>query len=177
MLLKKRLPEQVDQTVAIRRAVVSDAKGIIYCMQSVMDEKIYLVGEYYMFTERGEQERLRNPDDITLVAEDGGKIVGVATLQRGSHKKNRHTGLLGIAITSGYRHQGIGTRLISEILKIATDMGIEKVNLEVFSTNANAIEAYKKLGFFIEGVKKGQFRIGSLDVDDVLMTRYSRSNN
>ncbi|EQD41947.1 GCN5-related N-acetyltransferase, partial [mine drainage metagenome] len=69
--------------LVIRKAEPKDAKKIIECMQSVMDEHIYFVSEYYLYTERGEQERLRNPDDLTLVASNGDRIAGVLTLQRG----------------------------------------------------------------------------------------------
>ena len=60
-----------------------------------MDEKIYLVSEYYLLTERVEQERLKNKDDLTLVCEVNGKIVGVTTIQRGMYRKNRHTASAG----------------------------------------------------------------------------------
>ncbi|SMD30404.1 hypothetical protein SAMN02745355_0284 [Picrophilus oshimae DSM 9789] len=157
----------------IREANPRDARQIIDCMQSVMDEKIYLVGEYYLLTERGEQERLKNPDELTLVCEINNKIVGVLTLQRGFYKKNRHTANLGIAIMSGYRGIGIGTRMIRQALEWAMDHGIEKVNLEVFSSNKNAISLYKHLGFEIEGIRKNQFIINGSYVDDILMTIYT----
>ncbi len=157
---------------SIRKALPSDAKDVILCMQGVMDEKIYLVGEYYLLTERGEQDRIRNPDDLTLVCDYSGRVVGVLTMQRGIHKKSRHTALLGIAISRGYRHKGIGTRMIRIALDWARNAGIKKVNLEVFSSNINAIKAYKKLGFHTEGSKKGQFLIDGDYVDDVLMTYY-----
>lgn len=174
MFLKKNDGEQSVDEYIIRKATSRDAKGIIECMQSVMDEKQYLIGEFYMFTERGEQERIRNPDDLTLVSENNGTIVGVLTLQRGLHKKNRHTVNLGIAIKSGHRHLGVGTRLIQEAQKECRKRGIEKINLEVFSTNLAAISAYTKLGFRIEGSRKGQFIIDGKYVDDVLMTYYTR---
>ncbi|HEU12758.1 MAG TPA: GNAT family N-acetyltransferase, partial [Euryarchaeota archaeon] len=44
--------------------------------------------------------------------------------------------------------------------------------LEVFSTNVNAIELYKKLGFEIEGIRKKQFKIEGNYVDDVLMAKF-----
>ncbi|EQD56950.1 acetyltransferase, GNAT family, partial [mine drainage metagenome] len=47
--------------------------------------------------------------------------------------------------------EGIGTGLIRESLHWAENNGIKKVNLEVFSTNRNAIKAYSKIGFVHEG--------------------------
>ncbi len=166
MLWKKKETISLD----IRKAYPSDARGIINCMQSVMDEKIYLVSEYYLLTERGEQERLKNPDELTLVCNDNELIVGVLTLQRGMYKKNRHVANLGIAIRRNYRHMNVGTRMIGNALEWAKDNGIKKINLEVFSTNVNAIKTYRKLGFEYEGMRKNQFFINGQYVDDVLMT-------
>ncbi len=176
MLWKRQeQPEYTNEEYSIRKASASDAKAIILCMQGVMDEKIYLVSEYYLLTEKGEQDRIRNPDDLTLVCDFGGRIVGVLTLQRGIYKKSRHAGTLGIAISRGYRHRGIGTNMIRHALKWAKSAGIEKVNLEVFSSNQNAIEAYRKIGFRIEGAKKRQFVIDGQYVDDVLMSFFTEN--
>jgi RimJ/RimL family protein N-acetyltransferase len=158
---------------AVRRGTPDDAKGVIECMQSVMDEKIYLVSEYYLLTERGERERLKNKDDLTLVCEVNGKIAGVTTIQRGMYRKNRHVASMGIAIRKEYRHMGMGTRMIREAISWSKQQGIEKLNLEVFSSNINAIQAYRNLGFQYEGVRKRQFLIGEQYVDDVLMTYFT----
>ena len=169
-MLKKH--EQTENYL-IRRGVPGDAHGIIECMQSVMDEKIYLVSEYYLLTERGEQERLKSRDDLTLVCELNGKIVGVTTIQRGMYKKNRHTASLGIAIRKEFRHMNIGTGMIKEAISWSREQGIEKINLEVFSSNIHAINTYRKLGFEYEGVRKRQFMIGNRYTDDVLMTYFT----
>ncbi len=161
----------------VRRAVPADARGIIECMQSVMDEKIYLVSEYYLLTERGEQERLKNRDDLTLICEVSERIVGVTTIQRGMYKKNRHTASLGIAIKKEYRHMNMGSRMIKEAISWSKQQGIEKINLEVFSSNTNAIKAYRNIGFQYEGVRKNQFLIGDKYADDVLMTYFTSEWN
>ncbi len=160
----------------IRKANPADAKGIIECMQSVMDEKIYLVSEYYLLTERGEQERLKNPDDLTLICEVDKKIVGVTTIQRGMYRKNRHTASLGIAVRSEFRHLGIGTDMIKNAIEWCRKQDIYKLNLEVFSINKNAINAYRKLGFQYEGLRKSQFFINNQYVDDVFMTYFVTSS-
>ena len=57
-------------------------------------------------------------------------------------------------------------------IKWCRENGIIKLNLEVFSSNENAISLYKKLGFTIEGQRKGQFLVENTYVDDILMTIY-----
>ncbi len=156
----------------IRNAIPSDSVGIIDCMQSVMSEKVYLVSEIYLYSERGQKDLIRNPDDLNLVAIIGNEIVGTINVQRGIYKKNRHTANLGIAIKKQYREMGIGTELIKRAIKWAFEQNILKMNLEVFSSNEKAVSLYKKLGFEIEGVRRGQFVIENSFVDDVLMTIY-----
>lgn len=155
---------------SIRKADPRDARGIINCMQSVMDERIYLVSEYYLLTERGEQERIRSPDDLTVVAERQGEVVGVLTVQRGMYRKNRHTANLGIAIKNRHRRKGLGTELIQAGIEWCRENYIKKLNLEVFSSNKGAISLYEKMGFTVEGIRKNQFVIEGNYVDDVFMT-------
>jgi hypothetical protein len=135
-----------------------------------MDEKVFLVSEYYLLTERGEQDRIKSPDDLTLVADLDGEIVGVVTVQRGMYRKNRHTANLGIAIKQQHRSRGLGTELIKASIKWCRDVGVKKLNLEVFSSNYSAMKLYGKLGFKEEGRRINQFTIDGTLVDDVLMT-------
>ena len=171
-MIWRRSEQEESGDYQIRIARPSDAKGIIHCMQSVMDERIYLVSEYYLWSERGEQERIRNPEDLTLVCKQAGTIVGVLTLQRGMYKKNRHTAQLGIAIMNGHRQKGLGSRMIVNAIDWARTRDIQKINLEVFSSNTGAIETYRKNGFEVEGIRKRQFLVDGNYVDDVLMSTW-----
>ena len=51
------------------------------------------------------------------------------------------------------RKQGIGSKLIEKMYKIAKTMQIEKVELMVTAKNTTAINFYKKQGFEVERVK------------------------
>jgi len=62
--------------------------------------------------------------------------------------------------------------MIENGIKWCRENGIIKLNLEVFSSNENAISLYKKLGFTLEGQRKGQFLVENTYVDDILMTIY-----
>ncbi len=156
----------------IRFANPSDAQGIIDCMQSVMSERIYLVSEIYLYSERGQKDIIRNRDDLNLVAVLDGEVVGTLNVQRGIYKKNRHTASLGLAVKDGHRGKGIGSNMIRKAMEWSAEQNILKLNLEVFSSNTGALALYKKLGFIVEGVRKKQFLVGDTLVDDILMTVY-----
>ncbi|MHB1493486.1 MAG: GNAT family N-acetyltransferase [Thermoplasmataceae archaeon] len=168
--MKDELPPIKFGDYWIRKAEQSDAKEIINCMQSVMDERIYLVSEYYFYTERGEAERLKNTDDLNLLAVLKDEVVGVLTIQRGMYRKTRHTSSLGIAIKQGHRGLGLGKFMINRSIEWCRMNDIKKLNLEVFSSNESAIRLYEKIGFEIEGRKVGQFNIDGKFVDDILMS-------
>ncbi len=164
-------------TYDIRPAVPSDAGGIIECMQSVMSERIYLISEIYLFTERGQKDMIKNPDDLTLICYSDHKIVGTLTVQRGIYRKNRHTANLGIAVKSGFRGIGIGTGMIRHAIKWSARQGIMKLNLDVFYSNIEAIKLYEKMGFITEGRRRKQFLVNDEYVDDVMMTVYPLEMN
>jgi RimJ/RimL family protein N-acetyltransferase len=155
----------------IRIAMPSDAKGIVTCMNNVMKEGIYLLGDQYSYYEEFEAERIRTlREDLTLVAEYKNEVIGVLFLTRGRYIKNKHTAYLSIAIIDRFRKMGVGTSLIQTAIEWAKDKKIEKICLEVFSSNCAAINLYIKLGFIIEGRWKKQFKINNEYVDDILMS-------
>ena len=57
-----------------------------------------------------------------------------------------------------------------EAINWSRENGIKKVNLEVFSSNINAISVYEKIGFEHEGIRRSQFIVDGKYVDDILMT-------
>jgi len=46
---------------------------------------------------------------------------------------------------------------------------LRRVTLQVFATNEPALALYRSFGFSVEGVQRGQVRIGDRFVDRVLM--------
>ncbi|MVT14244.1 MAG: GNAT family N-acetyltransferase [Euryarchaeota archaeon] len=173
MLLTRLLNIQDGKIIEIRRAKPDDAQGIIDCFNDVMSEGIYLLGERYLGDIDFLEMRINDEmNELFLVAIYNKKVVGVLTLTRESFKKNNHVAFLGIAIIKDFRHRGIGKAMMETSFEWAKQMGIEKICLEVFSTNTNAIELYKKMGFEIEGIRKKQFKIEGEYVDDVLMAKF-----
>jgi ribosomal protein S18 acetylase RimI-like enzyme len=65
-----------------------------------------------------------------------------------------HRGFLGMGLIKEFRGKGLGTQLLSRALKHAKDIGLEKIELSVYTENADAIKLYKKLGFSEIGIIK-----------------------
>ena len=64
-----------------------------------------------------------------------------------------HCGLMGMGLHVDYRRQSIGTRLLNATIQAAKEYGLERVELEVYTSNIPAIRLYEKRGFVPEGVK------------------------
>ena len=78
-----------------------------------------------------------------VLAEDGDEIIGYGGITVAFDSAD----IANVAVTEPYRHSGVGTAIISELLKIASSQGAKKVFLEVRVSNSIAMELYLKSGF------------------------------
>ena len=95
---------------------------------------------------------------VPLVAEQGGKIAGTATLYRSLHGWSVHVGEIRLAVARPLQGKGLGTILARELVRIAVDTGIEKMIVSVVDNQVSAKRAFEKLGFRPEAVLKGHVK-------------------
>ncbi|MEI4828758.1 GNAT family protein [Bacillus sp. FJAT-53711] len=163
----------------IREATEKDAEGILYIRKSIISQnEFFLVTseEFHVDIEMQRKKIITNSQQggVTFVAEDGERIVGFLVFTRNSMKRLNHTGSFGIGILDNYRNQGIGTKMLLQLIDWSkTQDGIEKICLGVLSTNERAINVYEKIGFKEEGREKRQikFKNGQY-ADNVMMALY-----
>lgn len=98
-----------------------------------------------------------------------GKMIGYFRLSNWS-MENRHI-YIGADIEESHRGKGIGTvSYIMMMEKLFKERRLNKISLEVLSSNTRAYELYKRLGFFIEGRKRQEvWRDGSWH-DSIIMS-------
>ena len=167
-------------SATIRSAVINDAARMLEIQKTVITEDQFLMTTFDEFTQTLEgqkawiQEKLTNEYETILVAEADNKVVGWLVFRSPARKRIAHTGNFGMMIDIQYRGQGIGKKLLKELLQWAKENPfIEKVCLGVFSTNENAIALYKKMGFIEEGRKINEIKLRDNEyVDDVLMYQF-----
>lgn len=75
------------------------------------------------------------------------KILGVATLHQQLGGWKRHIGRVSVLIHPDHRAKGIARHLLSELIDIARDFGLEKVEAEFVSEQERAIKVFSLLGF------------------------------
>jgi len=85
--------------------------------------------------------------NLPLVALIGGKIVGDATLHQQLGGWRRHIGRVSVLVHPQHRGRGLGSTLVSEIVDIARQAGLEKVEAEFIGEQARAIKLFALLGF------------------------------
>ncbi|GBE26294.1 MAG TPA: N-acetyltransferase [Bacteroidetes bacterium] len=89
---------------------------------------------------------------IPILAFDGEKVIGDATLHRSEHGWSRHVGEIRMVTASGYRRRGLGLVLAKEIFLLAQLLGIEKVQAEMMDSQQGAIKVFETIGFQKEAV-------------------------
>lgn len=111
---------------------------------------------------------------VHIVALDpAGKVVAWCDIARHDREGFRHVGRLGIGIIPEFRAHGLGRRLMKAAIERAWEAGIERIELEVFGSNARATALYEKLGFVHEGIRRRARKLDGLYEDDVLMALFA----
>lgn len=88
-----------------------------------------------------------------VALDESRRVVGWCDISRGEREGVEHAGHLGMGLLKEHRGRGHGRRLMEAALAAAKASGIERVELEVFASNAAAVTLYRKLGFREEGRK------------------------
>jgi RimJ/RimL family protein N-acetyltransferase len=163
------------RSARIRFAGPDDAAAITELVNEVGSERRHVLRERATWTLEEERATLATADgtySVFLVVEVDGRLSGLLDIARGRWPKNAHVAELGMSCRAELRRHGIGTALLTEALEWARSVGVRKVNLEVFATNAPAIALYRSMGFEEEGRRHREFLIEGELVDGILMARW-----
>jgi RimJ/RimL family protein N-acetyltransferase len=149
----------------IRKPHNADAEAIISFSKTIFasTDQVLTTPEEYTITKEGEEAWIRsfalNSSTLCLVAELDQKIVGLLFFLPQPKKKTAHVGEFGVSVHPDFHRLGIGRALIQSLLKWAEEqVQIQKIFLQVFETNQQAINLYKSLGFIEEGRFPGAIR-------------------
>jgi len=105
------------------------------------------------------REKTESADEIELLAEIDGTVVGAAGIERvGNKEKVRHRAEFGISIDREYWGLGIGRALTEACIECAKIAGYAQLELDVVAENKNAIALYESVGFVEYGRNPRGFR-------------------
>ncbi|MFT2091568.1 GNAT family N-acetyltransferase [Paraglaciecola sp. 2405UD69-4] len=111
-------------------------------------------------------------NQLVLVAENEGKVVGHVTLILSHKQREKHGASLAIAVHPNFHGQGVGKTLMKAAIDQADNwLNLLRIELEVYADNKSAYALYEKLGFEIEGEKRcASFKNGKY-VNLLMMSR------
>ena len=84
---------------------------------------------------------------LPLLAISDGRIVGDATLHQQLGGWKRHIGRVSVLVHPGFRGRGLASAMVGEIVDIARQMGLEKLEAEFIGEQDAAIKMFAMLGF------------------------------
>jgi len=92
---------------------------------------------------------------LTLVALDGDRIVGDATLLVERYGWSQHVGEIRCVVARDFQNMGLGKILARELVQDAMRRELTKLKVQVMSTQERAVQAFQRLGFRREAVLEG----------------------
>lgn len=143
------------QNMNIRLANTNDVKILqklndeIFVDNSMYDPDIKVdwakseAGEKY-FT-----EVVNSVDSICLIAEENGSPIGYinAAPKEFDYRHKKYIEVQNMGVSPTYRSKGLGTKLMTECLRLAKEKGFQKVYVVSYYANNKAVSFYKKNGF------------------------------
>ena len=151
----------------IRSPLEEDIPGVLdYLTQSAGETEFIMryPEECPKYTPEGEKalfDRVNAADnEAMLVCLVEGKVAGCCQVMWSRAIKTRHRAQVAIALLKDVWGQGLGTRMLTELIDIAGENeNILQVELDYVEGNARARALYEKLGFRLTGVRPDAIRL------------------
>ena len=160
----------------LRSPETADAQQMIAYLKATAEETEYGLSypEELNFTVKDEEDFIsRYSEDegsIMISVFDGDRLVGNASLCCVMQKKKTlHRATFGIAIRKSDWGQGLGRKILSELITFAKQAGYELLELEVVASNKAAVRLYKNMGFIIYGERPLSLKRKNGDYYDELL--------
>lgn len=116
--------------------------------------------------------RLTKDNILTIGAFDHDELIGIVLAVFNPRQKLCHVATLNsVYVKQRYRHQGIAKQMILFALEHIKSRMAEIVVLSVVTTNTEAVNLYKKLGFYIYGEDKKSIKYLDEYLDQYLMKK------
>ena len=167
----------------LRNGTAEDGQMLLDVFNLTHEQTDYLLtypGEHSYTAEQEAaflQEKTNSADEIELLAELGGEVVGCAGINCvGRKEKIRHRAEFGISVDKAYWGLGIGRALTEACIECAKKAGYIQLELEVVAENRSAIGLYESAGFVEYGRNPKGFLSRFTGWQEVVLMRLDMDN-
>jgi len=95
---------------------------------------------------------------IPLVAFDGSELVGNGSLHFMRHGWTQHVGHVRLVTARSHRGKGLGGLIARELVALAEERNIEKLQAQVINDNVGAVKMFETLGFKTVAILEGMVK-------------------
>lgn len=144
-----------------------DAEGMLEHVKATAGETAFLLREPEEcdgYTLEDEEKLLARKNDaeneamMTCLVD--GRIAGTCEIAFKDKMRTQHRAEVALAVRRAFWEQGIGTRMLREMIRMAEQReGVLQIELEFIEGNTRARSLYEKLGFRIVGVQPHAIRL------------------
>ena len=153
------------RTCTLRNGTAEDGQALLDIFNLTHAQTDYLLTYPEESTHTAQQEadyleqKTESADEIELLAELGGEVVGTAGIGCVARKeKTRHRAEFGISVDKAHWGLGIGRALTEACIECARNAGYVQLELEAVAENKNALALYESVGFQEYGRNPKGFR-------------------
>ena len=161
----KKIQLKDGRTCILRSGNAEDGKAVLDIFNLTHEQTDWLLSYPDENSFDAEQEadflqtRTDSPDEIEILVEIDGKIIGTAGIGRiGTKDKVKHRAEMGISVDKDYWGLGIGRALTKACIECAKIAGYSQLELDVVAQNERAIALYESEGFAHYGRNPKGFR-------------------
>ena len=165
MTYQKAIKLKDGRTCILRNGTAADGKAVLDIFNLTHEQTDWLLSYSDENTFDAEQEadflqaKTDSPDEIEILAEIDGKVIGTAGIGRiGTKDKVKHRAEMGISVDKDYWGLGIGRALTKACIECAKIAGYSQLELDVAAQNERAITLYESEGFAQYGRNPKGFR-------------------
>ena len=165
MQFHKKITLKDGRTCTLRNGTAEDGQALLDIFNLTHAQTDYLLTYPEESTHTAQQEadyleqKTESADEIELLAELGGEVVGTAGIGCVARKeKTRHRAEFGISVDKAHWGLGIGRALTEVCIECAKNAGYVQLELEAVAENKNALALYESVGFQEYGRNPKGFR-------------------
>ncbi|GAA2246457.1 bifunctional GNAT family N-acetyltransferase/acetate--CoA ligase family protein [Streptomyces indiaensis] len=140
-------------TVCVRHARPDDRKAVLRLYSEMSDANLRL--RFFSVSRRSAEQaaaRIAQPAGSgyhALVAERGGRIIGIAEYQAGPGN-TAESAEISLAVGDGRHHRGVGTLLLEHLISAARAQGVRTFTADALAENHEMLKVFSDLGLHTE---------------------------